>query len=459
VKGLIFTYLLTYGGAVASLFDPFIGLLIYFCFAIIKPEAMWHWSVPAGNYSRIIAIALLAGWALQGFGNWKFRGAKPVLYSLLGFYGWAGLSALFAPDSQLAWSFMESLGKIVLPFVVGATLIDSVARLKQVAWVLMLSQAYVALELNLSYYQGFNRLMLGGFAGMDNNYVSITMVAGAGLAFFLGLGEKVVWRRWLAFAAAALMAHVPMIGMSRGGMLGLIVTGVVAFILIPKTRGNLSIFALATAVGLSLAGPPVVERFSSVFVKEEERDVSSANRLLFWGYCWEMMEEEPLFGVGPNQFRKAATLRHPESASTRTGLVQEAHNLWLQTGAELGFPGMAFLVGFYGLTVWRLWKLCRRPAADLNPWLLDASRMVIAALVGFAVSASFVTIEGIELPYYITLIGAGVLSLARPASVQQPAPFGPPARSPAIVGPVVAARPSPWIEAISLRRAFAPGLQ
>jgi len=443
VKGLIFTYLLTYGGAVASLFDPFIGLLIYFCFAIIKPEAMWYWSVPPGNYSRIIAIALLIGWALQGFGRWQFGGGKGTAICLLGFFSWSIVSASATPDATGVWQFVEAMSKIVLPFVVGMTLVDSVKKLRLVAWVLMLSQAYVAFELNLSYYEGFNRLLVGGFAGMDNNTLSITMVAGAGLAFFLGLGEKVVWRRWLAFAAAALMAHVPMFGMSRGGMLGLIVTGVVAFILIPKTRGNLSIFALATAVGLSLAGPPVVERFSSVFVKAEERDASSSGRLRYWGYCWEMMEEEPVFGVGPNQFRTAATLRHPEGVKPGYSQVQEAHSLWLQTGAELGFPGIAFLVGFYGLTVWRLGRLWRRPAAGLDPWLLDASRMAIAALVGFAVSASFVSIEGVELPYYIALVGAGVLNLASPARVQQPAPFQPPSRSPAIVAPVVAARLSP----------------
>ena len=40
MKGLIFTYLLTYGGAAVSLFRPFTGLLIYVCFAIIKPDAL-----------------------------------------------------------------------------------------------------------------------------------------------------------------------------------------------------------------------------------------------------------------------------------------------------------------------------------------------------------------------------------------------------------------------------------
>ena len=74
--GPLFTYLLTYGGSLAALFNPFVGLLVYVCFAIIKPEVMWFWSVPPGNYSRIIAISLLIGWALKGFGGWQFGRAR-----------------------------------------------------------------------------------------------------------------------------------------------------------------------------------------------------------------------------------------------------------------------------------------------------------------------------------------------------------------------------------------------
>src|SRR3954462_6824141 len=98
MKGLLFTYGLTYGGAIVSLFNPFIGLLVYVCFAIIRPESLWHWSVPAGNYSRIVALALLAGWAMKGFGNWNFGRAKPIVYALLGYWLWACLSALQAED-------------------------------------------------------------------------------------------------------------------------------------------------------------------------------------------------------------------------------------------------------------------------------------------------------------------------------------------------------------------------
>src|SRR5947209_15119042 len=124
MKGLVFTYLLTYGGAAIALVNPFVGLLIYICFAIIKPEAMWHWAVPIGNYSRIVAVALLIGWLLQGFGNWSFGRARLTVISLIGFMLWATVGALVAPNPARSWDFIETMAKIVLPFLVGITTID-----------------------------------------------------------------------------------------------------------------------------------------------------------------------------------------------------------------------------------------------------------------------------------------------------------------------------------------------
>jgi hypothetical protein len=37
--------------------------------------------------------------------------------------------------------------------------------------------------------------------------------------------------------------------------------------------------------------------------------------------------------------------------------------------------------------------------------------MVIAALVGFSVAAQFVSLVGLESPYYVVLLGAGALKL------------------------------------------------
>jgi hypothetical protein len=84
----------------------------------------------------------------------------------------------------------------------------------------------------------------------------------------------------------------------------------------------------------------------------------------------------------------------------------------MQLGAELGFPGLFFLlIGFYGLCIARLWPLTFLATPVPDPWIKTLARMVIAALFGFFVSAQFVSLAGLELPYYIVLVGAGALKL------------------------------------------------
>lgn len=414
MKGLIFTYALTYGGSLAALVNPFYGLLIYVCFAIIKPESLWHWSVPVGNYSRIIAIALLAGWAIAGFGRWDFGRAKIVVVSLVGFLLWNALSAAMAPNGEVAWASVEALSKVVLPFVVGITIIDNVKQLKQLAWVIMLSQGYVAFEANMSYLEGANWLEQRGFGGMDNNCVAIALVCAAGFAFFLGLAETKVWRRWLAFVAAGLMAHAIMFSMSRGGMVALIITGVVSFVLIPKRPVYYAYLALAVVIGLIMAGPSVREEFASSFVDEEKRDESAESRIIMWGNCIDLMIANPAFGVGPKHF----PLVVDQFGVYNRG--KEAHTLWLQVGAEVGAVGLGFLLAFYLATMHRCWQLARR-LDDYDAETANSCRMIIASLVGFMVAAQFVSLVGLEIPYYVALIGAGYLKLASRAEAHAPA--------------------------------------
>jgi O-antigen ligase len=275
----------------------------------------------------------------------------------------------------------------------------------------MLSQAYVAYELNLSYWAGFNRVYELGFAGMDNNCNSIAAVTGTGLAFFLGIRQKNIYLKCFCFYCAGLMAHIPMIAMSRGGMLGLCVTGVVSFFILQRKPIHYLFFALAVVLGMRLAGPAVMQRFSSTFVDEGERDKSAQSRIEMWIACWDLTLRYPIFGVGPSNWgRYAPEYEFPAG--------KEAHTLWLQTSAEMGFPGIGLLLAFYGFTCWRLFKLIIRPPPGIDPFHLDVARMVIAALAGFAASATFVTIIGLEIPYYICAMGAASLKVWAMESTQ-----------------------------------------
>jgi O-antigen ligase len=405
MKGLIVTYGLTAAGTAGGLFKPRVGLYVYVLFSIIKPESLWYWSVPqGGNLSRIVAIAMLIGWAARGFGNWRLGKATPVAVGLAAFWAWSILSACFAPDSGRAWFFVESVSKIVVPWLVGITVLETVGQVRLLAWTILVGHAYLALEFNQYYFSGTNYIKDVGFAGMEEGSIAVGMVCASGVALVLGATERSWWLKAVAFLSLGLIIHVVCFSFSRGGMLGLFVAMGVAFALMPKHPRTWAVMLAVALVVLRLMGPQVRDRFATAFAGQEHRDASAQSRLDLWSNCWDTMLDHPVLGVGPYHFPLIV-----HTFGWQRG--KEAHTLWLQIGAELGFPGLLFLLTFYGSCVVRLWPLAAGGGVPADPLVPGLARVVIASLLGFAVAGQFISLWALEAPYYVALVGAGVLKL------------------------------------------------
>lgn len=404
--GLAFTYLMSYGGAAVAIANPFVGLLIYVCFAIFRPgSGLWYWSVPIdGNFSKILALGLLIGWAIRGFGDWRFGRAGMTIVVLLAYLVWNVLSVTQAQISSFAWIWVEAQSKIVLLVFVGITLLDSIQKLKQLAWVILVSHGYVAYELNRDYFAGFNRLAEVGFGSMDNNCMAITLVSCTGLGIFLCLGAPKLWQKTVAAVCVAFMVHAILFSFSRGGMLGLILVVTISFLLMQRKPIHYACLVLGLGLTLAASGDEVTKRFMSTFASEKERDSSADSRLDMWKICLTVTADNPVLGLGPHHFPVHAT-------SFGLTANKEAHSTWLQLAAEIGVPGSVFLLAFFLSVVFRLWPVKNMSYPVPDPWLHDLARMVIASTVGFVFTAQFVTLPGLEAPYYIVLLGAGALRL------------------------------------------------
>jgi len=407
MKGFVFTWLVTFLGVSGSVFNPFYGFLAYVALALLKPDSMWAHSIQGGRFSLIVAGAMLISWAFRGFGNWDLGKARPIVFLFVAFWMWSAFLATFAESQKHAWTYVEQMSKILLPFLVGITSCRTTRDLKALAWVIVVCQGYVAFEMNLHYFRGFNYLYFIGFGGNDNNGAAVGFVIALGVAFFLFLNSESYFQKGVIGFFMALTLHAILFSFSRGAMLSTGIGMVLSFFLIKKTLGHYALFATALLAGAILAGPEVRDRFLQTFETQRggEREASAQSRLDMWGDCWVTFKRNPILGCGPNHW----PIRAKEDFGWKK--VLEAHSLWIQTATETGIPGITFLVGFYLMCIWRCIWMLRSIPDRAPPWYADCCRLAIASLCGFGVAAQFLSLELLEVPYYVVLLGAAALTV------------------------------------------------
>jgi len=428
---VLFVYALTIFGTLIGPLSPYTAFLAYVMFGILKPDKLWFGMVEPSNYSRCIAIGMIVGWMLRGFGNWNLGRTWATILALLGFLLWAHIGGLIAPNKFVAYEYLDVMTKIIIPCFMALTLIDSVAKLKQLAWVIVISVGYVAWHENEVYFTG-------NFLDRDN-IIAHTMAMGVSLGFFLGLYSEHLWQKIIAYACAGVMVHGVLIHESRGAMLGVLVMGILTFVLMEKKPRHYWMFFLGLLAAILMAGHDVQERFATIFASQENRDDSAESRLMFWAGMWRGIQANPMFGVGPD---------HWHLVCERYGLPphREGHNVWLQVAAEHGFPGIICLATFYLLTLKRLWPIARQKVKAADPWIGLLACTVFATICGYMTEAIFGSFRTLEVAYYVGILGAGtVLMQDRLRNAATAAPEYSPELPQELYGQALTAMPRPFV--------------
>jgi O-antigen ligase len=417
VKGIIFTYLLSYGGSVAALLNPVIGLCIYYCFVVLRPQDLWSYSLePGGTYSRYVALAALIGWALRGFsGRAGLRVILPVVTALAGFMLVIRISAWFALDSSIAEPVTAIMLKMFLMFVIGLCLITTIPRLRAIIWVFLLSQGYLAHEINLRYFlDGINIVVSqDGFGPLNNNTFALSLLPGIGLAFMAIVFERRLWLRLLAGYVAISSIHVILLSESRGAYLGLLAMGILSTMLVGRSLRSVLVILVVASLAIPLVGASVRKEFMTMF--GDQLDDSAASRTQLWRAAYRTMMDHPLLGVGPENFAVVSEdyLRGVrELHGVEAG--RAAHNLYLQIGADCGIPGLALLLLFYFRALNAFWRFIRRTRDRMfviDPMVATATTGALVGIIGFLIHSIFSAHPAIETPYLAILIGSAAVRL------------------------------------------------
>lgn len=402
MKGLILTYLVAVVGSIGALGYPLLGLMVYVGFAVLRPHFLFGWAGDITGVSFYVGIFTLIGWVIHGFGTWKLGRGRLAVGMLFLFVAWFAFSAVFALNPVRAWGSFSNLLKFIVPLLVGISLLNSVGERRRMFWTLVLCMGYVGFEMNLNYLlKGFNEAA-EGFGGMDNNCFGAALACMIGPAVSLAIVSRTWVERIAASVSGLLILHTALLTFSRGTMVGLLAVGAVAFVMMPKKPKNMFALLVVLIIAIRLTGPQLLARYSTTFAGEEERDASAESRVDLWKDCLKVVAQYPILGVGPANWRDiAAQYGWPPGKS--------AHSVWMETAAELGIPGSLFLLLFFVLPALRLWPIAREKITDDNREDVAIAIGTVLSIVGFVVAAQFVSVSGLEAPYYVVMVGVALL--------------------------------------------------
>lgn len=167
---------------------------------------------------------------------------------------------------------------------------------------------------------------------------------------------------------------------SRGGFLAtLAIFGTYIF-----TRLNISFFTMLKVGGL-LAIVFVMAPSHLTQIKDDKR--SAQHRVDMWYEGVEMLEQNPVFGIGKGNF------------ALYTGRLI-AHNSFIEIMGETGGPGIFFWVGLLYLSFNNIYLYLRQ---ETNAFKRSVARGLSICIIGYLVSSFFVTLE-YETLYFLLAI-------------------------------------------------------
>ncbi|HYG65148.1 MAG TPA: O-antigen ligase family protein [Thermoanaerobaculia bacterium] len=189
------------------------------------------------------------------------------------------------------------------------------------------------------------------------------------------------WRqpwRWVALAAV----NVALVGSyTRGAWvaLGFAVTA----LLIVRAPRLLLAYVPAAVLFILLAPVPLLQRVGSI---ADLRDSSNYDRLCMASAGLTMIQERPLFGIGPEGVKHRYAIYRPATAPRYQ--VPHLHNSFLNLAAERGLPALASYLALTLVSAGLAWRRYVREGGRHGP-RADLWMGVLLALFAFNVAGLF----------------------------------------------------------------------
>jgi probable O-glycosylation ligase (exosortase A-associated) len=302
--------------------------------------------------------------------------------------------------------------KAICFFWLLATIISTPERLRGMAWALVLCAIPLALT-GLKHFVSGNVLSTGvpglvriegyeGGSGLTGNPNDLALMLNLiiPIAGVLALSERGL-RRFVAAGAVLVCIGAVIVTFSRAGFLALAAIFLMFLVVLVRRKSGAIAFVMLL---VALCVPPLLphgyaDRLSTIANMDEDKTGSAQGRYKDLGLALDLVEHNPVIGVGMGQDMIALNQVRGEQT------WRSVHNVYLQYAVDLGVPGFLLFAWLHLLcfrSAWAVEKRARRDPAvqELGPLAAGIQVSLGAFLVGamfhpIAYQFYFFTIAGL----------------------------------------------------------------
>ena len=369
-------------------------LNLYMFFEYIRPQELRGY-LNFFPFAQTALILTVAAFIFEG--KW-FSLRNAASWWLLGFTAIVIFSIVFALDQAQATKNLNVYFIWVLLYFLIVNIVVTERQFFVFLLAFLLYHFYMtfgAMRQWASFGFGFRSWGLAGgggwFANSGDFGVGLCIFLPISLYFVLAIRPYVSKRKFYFWAAMPVTAFLAIIGSSsRGAVLGAIAVGLWMLL---RTRYRVKGTALAIvvlAIGFYILPAEQKARFT-----QAGTDATSVSRLTYWKNGWGIAAEYPLHGIGYFGWLPYYHEHFPRLREDGYVMSPELpHNLFILAVAELGYPGLAMLVGLMGMTFvinYRTRKLAwKDPTSGRFHFLI--ARGLDGSVIGLIASGFFDTV-------------------------------------------------------------------
>lgn len=386
---------------------PVAGMMMFSLLAYMRVQDLTWGFARDQRWSLYVAMVMFSGWFFQREKHGPTWNARTALLVFMPTWMFIGLIEARGPVYAFTSQNFVEYGKIIAIALFTTMVVRRREHLRAMMWIIGGSFAFFGMKNGAAALaSGGSLYIIRGPGGMleDNNDFALALAMSVPIIVGLATSEtNGYYRKWLKLFVPFTLLSV-FATRSRGGFLSSVVA---IFILVWRSKNRLAGLALMGIGGvigvIGLANTGMFDRLDTL--KNVEEDGSAMGRITAWKVAGRMIEDQPFFGVGFNQFQRFY-LNYGERVYERSDGTRVAHNAYLQIWSEGGTPVFLAYMALLVLSVLAVQRL-RREANRVydRSWIHSYCTAFEGSIVTFMVGSTFLNRAHFDLIYhYFALI-------------------------------------------------------